>query len=247
VYMHAAAVWNTPQAQLMTRLIPVWAQDGDADHSGETPIMTPMPAVLGPMMWNSSNRMANACLDFWGIPTIEAIVKGNFGVSNATQIRNRLGIGAPYNPDIVQTETNLVDLGALYENVNAKLGATKRNFFRTYMLNDVNSNGIDQVATDERAAVGLTNAQFAAWRAGYTWHAKAGSNSHPTNDINGYTSIAGWLQLPFRSRTGTVTFQQYVFGNWVNGAVNKNDVGPWTIAQELIRDEVRASMQSFKN
>lgn len=246
VFMHAYAIWNTPQADLMTRQIPVWNDHNDLDHTGDTFTNTPLPQVLGPMMWNSSNQMANTCIDFWGANNIVNFCRNTLGASSKTQINHLIGIGRPYSGDTFNS-TTLVDLGNVYENVNGKYGATKLNFFKTYMLNDVNSNGMDAAANDARTALGITNAQWNAWRTSYSWHAKAGSNPCPGKDFNGYSSVGGYLTLPFKdATTGRITVRKYVFGTWVNDAKEINDAGAWASATELIRDEVTASLASFK-
>jgi hypothetical protein len=245
VFMHAYAIWNTPQANLATRQIPVWNDHDDLDHSGDSFTNTALPNVLGPMMLNSSNQMANTCIDFWGANTITSFCRTTLGASTKTQINHLLGLGRPYSGDTFNS-TTLVDLGNVYENVNSLYGTTKLNFFRSNMLNDANSNGIDSAATDARTALGITNTQWNAWRSNYAWHAKAGSNPHPTLDISGYSSAAGYLTLPFRNASGAVTLRNYVFGVWINDAKTTNSAGAWGSATELIRDEVEASLASFK-
>lgn len=245
VFMHAYAIWNTPQANLMTRQIPVWNDHDDLDHTGDSFTNTALPNVLGPMMWNSSNQMANTCIDFWGANNIVNFCRNTLGASSATQINHMIGIGRPYSGDTFNS-TTLVDLGKVYENVNSLYGSVKLNFFKTYMLNDGNSNGIDGPAGDAKALYGLTDSQWSSWRSRYAWHAKAGSNPCPGEDFDGYTSVGGYLTLPFKAADGTITLRNYVFGAWINDAKVKNDAGAWAPAAELIRDEVYASVASFK-
>lgn len=236
VYMHATAIWNTPQANLNTRQIPVWDDHLDNDHTGETPTMTDLPDVLNPMMVVSSNQMANACLDLFGMEFVESICRGNFGVSSKTQIRHKLGAGGPnaFNPF---NETTLVDLGALYENVNKKFGATKRAFFRDNMLNKTSSTTFRGFASQERVALGVSNTNWATWQNLWEWQAKAGG-------ITGYTSIAGWIRLPFRGPTGIISFRDYTFGLFKDDYQN-NSVSVWTDAGELLRDEMNKSLATF--
>ncbi|MGV3614279.1 MAG: hypothetical protein ACO1SV_02985 [Fimbriimonas sp.] len=246
VFMHARAISATAESQLGTREIPVWVDHNDTDHAGDTFTNTPLPAVLWPMMWDSSNQMANTCLDFWGMQGTENYIRSAFGVSDDTQINHFLGIGRPYSGSTFNSAT-LIDLGRVYEGVNKSFSTTRLNFFRTQMINDANSNGIDGPAGEYRTSLGITDSQWSAWRARYQWHAKAGSNEHPSGLWNGYSSIAGHITLPFKSPSGTITTRRYVFGAWVNGADVKNDANPWDAGAELVRDEVRASLLSFKN
>lgn len=248
VFFHATAIWNTPTLQLGTRLIPVWDDHTNPDHSNDVSTPTLLPNVLNLMMMNSNNPRANACLDFFTPNGIEAVIQNNFGVSNRTQFTSRYGVQAPYTSPTPST-TTLTDLGMVYERVRTQFSAAKLAFFRANMLNQNNAgsnNGINAMVQQERASLGLTTPQWDAWRATAGWTAKAGSNSDPVTDFTGFSSIAGWFQLPFRSRTGTVVNQEYVFGNWLNGAKNLNTLGSWNTAAELLRDEVRASMMTFK-
>lgn len=245
VFMHAYAIWNTPSADLETRQIPVWKDHDDLDHKGDTFTNTALPDVLWPMMWDSSNQMANTCIDFWGAANTVNFCRTTLGASTKTQINHLLGIGRPYSGDTFNS-TTLVDLGSVYEKVNGLYGTAKLNFFRNNMINDVNSNGVDGAATDARISLGISNAKWSAWRSGYNWHAKAGSNECPGKEFDGYSSIAGYLTLPFKNADGTVNSRKYVFGTWINDAKVKNDAGAWAAATELIRDEVTASLASFK-
>lgn len=248
VFFHATAIWNTPTNQLNSRTIPVWNDHTNPDHSNDTSTPTALPNVLNLMMMNSNNPRANACLDFFTPAGIEATIQNNFGVSNKTRFTSRYGVQAPYTSPTPST-TTLEDLGKVYETVRTQFSATKLTFFRSNMINQSNgstTSGINWMILQERTAAGLTNAQWNSWRATAAWTAKAGSNSDPDTGFGGYSSVAGWIQLPFRNVRGTVVNQEDVFGNWLNAAKNKNTLGSWNTAAELLRDEVRASMATFK-
>lgn len=242
VLMHATAIWTTPTANLNTRLIPVWDNHTSNNHANETPTQTALPAVVNPMMINSSNQMANACLDFWGMEGTEQICRGNFGMSMKTQIRNKLGLGGPYELDSFN-EATLTDLGAVYENVHKKFNPTKRSFFKTNMLNDINSSTFLAVAVQERDKLGMTGVQFNQWRASWEWMAKAGTI--PFNNTSGYASIAGWLKLPYKGRAG-VTTKAYTFGIFKDDCT-VNTLSIWTAGGELIRDQINESLATFKD
>lgn len=244
-FFHANAIWTTATAQLNTRQIPVWQNHTSNNHAGETPTMTALPNVVQPMMVVSSNQMANACIDFWGADSIESVCRGNFGVSTATQIRNKLGLGGPYNLTSFN-ETTLTDLGSLYENVGKKFSATKFNFFRNNMINDTTSSNFDGTAKQERDALGMNNTQYNAWRASYSWMAKAGSIPYDQDpSINGYESIAGWMKLPYKGRAG-ITYKAFVFGIFKDHTTT-NTLGIWTTSRELMRDAIHESLATFKD
>ncbi|MGV3614280.1 MAG: hypothetical protein ACO1SV_02990 [Fimbriimonas sp.] len=246
VFMHAKAVSATPVANLMTFKMPTWADHNDPDHAGDTFTWTPLPQVLGPMMWNSSNEMANNVLSYYGTNGTENYVRNTFKLSGNTQINHYLGIGRPYSGNTFNS-TTLVDLGKVYEGVHKQFEPARLDFFRKYMLNDANSDGMDAPAIELRESLQITDAQWSAWRPYYTWEAKAGSNSHPTVDISGYSSAAGHMSLPFKNIHGRVEVRKYVFGVWINGAETTNAAGAWGSSRELIRDLVRESLLSFKD
>lgn len=247
VFFHAFAIADTPTAQLNTRLLPVWKDHDDFDHKGDTFTYTALPNVLRPMMLNSSDQMANTCFEFWLPHTIVDFCRNTLGASEGTYINHYFDKGVPYVHDSFPlSATTLTDLGNVYENVNGSYSPAKLGFFRANMLNDANSDGLDAVALDARATLGISNLDWNNWRKGYHWHAKGGSDHRPGTNFNGYSSVAGYLTLPFKNANGTITSRKYVFGTWVNDAKVKNDASAWAAATELIRDEVTASLASFK-
>ena len=66
---------------------------------------------------------------------------------------------------------------------------------------------------------------------------KAGNNSDPDTDVNGYLSICGLFSIPHRVNGANVT-KVYTFGMWINKAtVNTANIG--TQASLLIRAATR--------
>lgn len=236
IFMHVNAVWLTPTANLQTRTIPVWDNHTSNNHNGQTPTYTELPLVLQPMMVPSSNQMANACLDFWGMGNIEATMRSTFGMSNDTQLRSKLGLGGP-NSLSSFTETTLSDFGLVYENAMKKITGTKRTFLRDNMISHASSTAFDAVAIQERNKLGVSVPNYNAWKARREWLAKAGG-------ITGYTSIAGWMRLPFKNAAG-ITFRDYVFGLFKDD-YTQNTESVWTSSPEMMRTQINQSLATYK-
>ena len=193
------------------------------------------------MMWNSSNSDANLLMDTYTIPTIEGIAHNDIGMSNVTQLRNRMGTGGPYGNDEIN-ETTLIDMGRLYQAIqDNRLGGVKTNWLRANMLNETNSGPWNAVIQDERTSLGLSNSEFNDWANRLRYVLKAGNNKD-ANDINGYWSCCGVITLPFRSGA-SVTDRQFLFGHFVNRSTI--NYGGWTMTGEMLREQIRASMATF--
>lgn len=194
------------------------------------------------MMLNSDNPDANLLMDTYTIPTIEAIAHNSLGMSQVTQLRNRMGTGGPYGNDQIN-ETTLVDMGLLYQAIQGnRLGVSKTNWMQTNMLNQTNSGPWNNVINDERADLGLSGAEYNDWLNRLRYVLKAGSNSDG-NDITGYWSVCGVMTLPFKSGE-VVTNRPYVFGHFVNRS-GMDYVQGWNMTAELLREQIRASMATF--
>lgn len=195
------------------------------------------------MMWNSDNADANLLMDTYTIPTIEAIAHNSLGMSQVTQLRNRMGTGGPYGNDQIN-ETTLVDMGLLYQAIQGnRLGVTKTNWLQANMLNQTNSGPWNAVINAERADTGISNSEYSDWLGRLRYVLKAGNNS--SNGINGYWSCCGVMTLPFKSGN-VVTNRPYVFGHFVNRS-GMDYVQGWNLTAELLREQIRASMETFDN
>lgn len=226
VLLHFAGVYNTSSANLSTRLL-----------SG-----SPMQSVHSLMMWNSNNTMANLCLDTYGALYSETVGRSICGMSAVTDFRNRFGTGGPYG-NASFTTTTLVDFGKLYTTVeNGYFATTKNTWFRNNMLNNTNSNPFGSVISSVRSEIAISNANYNDWLGRIRYIYKAGNNSD-SNGVNGYWSLAGSIGVPIRSGN-LVTTKKYVYGHYVNASTISYSGG--TAAAETIREQIRASMLTFK-
>lgn len=193
------------------------------------------------MMMNSDNPDANLLMDTYTIPTIENIAHNSLGMSQVTQLRNRMGTGGPYGNDAIN-ETTLVDMGLLYQAIQGnRLGVTKTNWMQTNMLNQNNSGPWNNVFTSERADSGISGSEYQDWLGRVRYVLKAGSNS--SGNVTGYWSVCGVMTLPFKSGN-LVTNRPYVFGHFVNRS-GTDYVQGWNMTAELLREQIRASMDTF--
>jgi hypothetical protein len=166
-------------------------------------------------------------------------------MSQVTQLRNRFGTGGPYGNDQI-TETTLADFGILYAAIqNGVLGATKTAWLRSNMNNETRSFPWSPTLTSVKNSIGITASKYNTW-AGYLRSInKAGSNAD-SNNINGYWSVAGVITLPFKSGA-TVTLRHFLFGHYVNrSTITYDNANPWKIVAELLREQIQASMTTFK-
>ncbi len=193
------------------------------------------------MMWNSDNADANLLMDTYTIPTIEALAHNTLGMSQVTQLRNRMGTGGPYgNAEI--NETTLEDMGILYQAIQENnLGVAKGNWLRSNMLNQTNSGPWNAVIQSERVSLGLSNAEYNDWLSRLRYALKAGNNSDG-NNINGYWSCCGVITMPYKSNT-VISNRNYLFGHFVNRTTIS--YGGWTMTGEMLREQIRASMTTF--
>jgi len=195
------------------------------------------------MMMNSDNPDANLLMDTYTIPVIENIAHNSLGMSQVTQLRNRMGTGGPYGNDQIN-ETTLVDMGKLYQAIQGnRLGVAKTNWMQNNMLNQTNSGPWNAVINDERSDSGISNSEYQDWLGRVRYVLKAGSNS--SGNITGYWSVCGVMTLPFKSGN-VVTNRPYVFGHFVNRS-SIDYVPGWTMTGELLREQIRASMDTFNN
>lgn len=224
--IHYTGAYDTAASQLNTRTI-----------SG-----TPMVTWHQLMMYNSDNDAANLLMDTYTIDRLEDLAHNVLGMSATTQMRNRFGTGGPYGNDEI-TETTLSDLALLHTGIrNGSLGSTKTTWLRNNMNNETRSFPWSTVVSQTRTSLGISSTNYNSWASYVTSLNKAGNNDDP-NGVTGYWSVAGSLTLPFRS-SSLVVKRTYLFGHYVNRSTVHYDDG-WTLTAELLREQIRASMQSF--
>jgi hypothetical protein len=225
--LHYTAIWDTPTSQLNTRTL-----------GGQS-----MTNVLSTMMLDSNNTSANIVLDTYGSTILETLGRACCGMTTTTQIRNRFGTGGPYtNPAF--TETTLVDLGGIYRAVQTgRLDATKTAYFRNNMLNETRAFPWENVFQSVRSEIGISTSRYNDFRSRVRSLLKAGSNEQ--NGTNGYWSIAGVLRLPNRSGNVVVS-RDWLFGHFVNGSTIDYRQEGWDVTAELLREQIREAMLTFK-
>lgn len=228
--IHYVGAWRTPAGELNTRLV-----------AG-----LPMVTLHRAMMYNSDNPSSNTLMDAYSILVLETVAHSLLGMSQTTQIRNRFGTGGPYGNPNNYTETTLADFSRLYAAIqNSALGATKTAWMRSNMLNETRAFPWSTVIGQVRSEIGISTARYNDWRGRLRSVLKAGNNAD-SNDVNGYWSIAGVLTLPFKGST-TVVNKHFTFGHFVNrSTVSYTGTQANAIVGEMLREQIRQSMLTFR-
>lgn len=194
------------------------------------------------MMFNSDNPDSNLLMDTYTVPTIESYAHSSLGMSQVTQLNNQFGFYGPYG-DPPFNATTLVDMGKLYSAIRGNLlGTTKSNWLMTNMKNQDTSTEFDPTFADERARVGLSTAEFNDWRSRVLYIYKGGNSADPNTSVNGYWTVCGAMTLPFKNGNLIVS-RPYLFGHFVNRSTE--DYTGFATMRELLREQIRASMQTF--
>lgn len=194
------------------------------------------------MMFNSDNPDTNLLMDTYTVPTIESYAHSSLGMSQITQLNHYFGFDGPYgNPPF--NATTLVDMGKLYSAIRGnKLGTTKSSWLMTNMKNQETSNEFDSTFSDERTTVGLSAAEYSDWRSRVLYIYKGGNSADPNTGANGYWTVCGVMTLPFKSGI-LISNRPYLFGHFVNRSTE--DYIGFATMRELLREQIRASMQTF--
>lgn len=224
--IHYTGAATTGTLQLNTRLI-----------NGQT-----MVSRHRNMMFNSDNPDTNLLMDTYTVPTIESYAHSSLGMSQVTQLNNYFGFGGPYgNPPF--NATTLVDMGKLYAAIRGnQLGVTKSNWLISNMKNQSTSDEFDSTFTDERTRVGLSAGEYSDWRSHVLYIYKGGNSADPNNGVNGYWTVCGVMTLPFKGGS-LISNRPYLFGHFVNRSTE--DYIGFATMRELLREQIRASMQTF--
>jgi Beta-lactamase enzyme family len=224
--IHYTGAATTATTSLNTRLI-----------SGQT-----MLSRHRNMMFNSDNPDSNLLMLTYTIPTIESYAHSSLGMSQVTQLNNQFGFGGPYG-DPPYNATTLVDMGKLYSAIRGNfLGVTKSNWLMTNMKNQGTSDEFDSTFTDERTRVGLSATEYSDWRSRVLYIYKGGNSADPNSGANGYWTVCGVMTLPFKGGS-LIANRPYLFGHFVNRSTE--DYSGFATMRELLREQIRASMQTF--
>lgn len=218
----------------LTDLVTVYenASQSCADtHTGHTGVRRSLSSSLRRMMESSNNQDTNAIQEFFGGGSastgrsrIMSFVRNEAGVGTGTQLVHKLGCGgASNNPSNLIT---LNDMANLYDAVAAGtlFDDDTREDFYDLMLE---GRFIDAII-DAEAPAGVNTATF---KAGVVMAHKAGS-------VPDHQSVAGWVRLP--TATGN---REYVYGLYTELG-DANSV--WTGASELLRQEIRSALATFR-
>ena len=192
---------------------------------------------LKAMMETSDNRWTQAMRVRFGEANLNTTAQA-LGM-NDTLLQHRIGCAGDAIAE--PNGLTLLDLGKLYEAVanGYLLTNANRNTFYSLMSDSLGSD-LTAIIDQEAAALGLNNSAINSFKASVDTAAKAGKYG-----LNGetYTSIGGWIKLPFESG-GVVTYKEYVFGVFFNQADSVTG-SVWTYRAELLREQIRAALQTF--
>jgi hypothetical protein len=195
---------------------------------------------LEAMMETSDNRWTQAMRVRFGEANLNTTA-GALGMSD-TLLQHRIGCAGGADGAIAEpNQLTLVDIGKLYEAVASDylLSNANRDTFYSLMSNGLSSD-LTSVIDQEAAALGLSNSAIDSFKGGVDTAAKAGKYG-----LNGktYTSIGGWIKLPFQSG-GRTTYKEYVFGVFFHEADSVTG-NVWTYRAELLREQIRAALETF--
>jgi hypothetical protein len=204
------------------------------------PAAADLQVGLKAMMEQSDNRWTQAMRVRFGEANLNATAQA-LGMTN-TLLRHRLGCGAGADGAIAEPHRlTLTDIGKLYEAVanGFLLTTTNRNNFYSLMSDGI-SGDLETVINQEAATLGLTASELTSFKSQVSTAAKAGGYSLAGKT---YTSIGGWIKLPFKSGT-TTTAREYVFGVFFHDA-NSVTGSVWGYRAELLREQIRAALSTF--
>lgn len=202
------------------------------------PVNESLSNVLRAMMENSDNARTYAVESRFGRASINATAQ-QLGLVD-TVMNHTLGCGVPHN------WTTLRDLGRLHELVaNGSLGSQRADFeSRMLEFGDSYAGGaLNTVLVEEATAAGLSATQYASFRANCRQVFKGGS--YGGNGL-AWRCWGSWIALPFFENS-SIQLREYVTGSFVDSSTNASnaDLAFNRGAAEVLRDEVRAAMQSW--
>jgi hypothetical protein len=221
--------------------------DGSCPNDDPPYTVKSLMETLGGMMWRSDNNDTRAVELRYGRTAINDTMQSLVGMTD-TAIGRRMGcVGPPFN------ETTLADMGRLYEGVaqGLYLDAYHRDVFYLLMLHENSDprgwfgsdleNLIHEVATDlgvPGAAADYWDGTRLAWKAG--WDTMPAEEGGPNVY---YRSVAGWVSLPWECAGPRSLRKDFVFGLFVNWAVD--EAHSWDCINatvEMFREQVAAGL-----
>lgn len=242
IHYHALDQVRLGNAALSDNLTVYTGTNGSCPQS-TNPVTESLSSVLSQMMRGSDNNRTLAAETRFGRAAINATATV-LGLGS-TAINHQLGCGGP-----VANRLSLADIGRLHELVaNGSLGSRRTDFYNLMLnFNDNYAGGeLNNVIQQEAAAVGLTGAQLTGFRSECRVAFKGGAYTFlgPTRE---YRSWGAYVLLPFYTNTGIVG-HEYVTGSFVDGASDGNNANTAFNrgAAEVLRDEIRAAMTTWRN
>jgi hypothetical protein len=205
-----------------------------------SPAVGTLRTGLQAMMEQSDNRWTQAMRVRFGEANLNATAQA-LGMTN-TLLRHRLGCGDGSDGAVAEPHRlTLTDIGRLYEGVanGYLLTSSRRNTFYSLMVDGLDSN-LNAIIDQEAASLGLSATKISNFKSRVRTAAKPGFY---TLNSRIYTSLGGWIKLPFKSGT-TYTPREYVFGVFFHNATSVSG-SVWTHRAELLREQIRAALQTF--
>lgn len=205
------------------------------------PISEDMSTVLTLMMQQSDNNRTMAIRDRFGASNINATAV-QLGMTNS-QIVHTLGCGGP-----PPNSMSLVDGTLLHEAVANGFVGSQRQALYDHMLTDVSAFGANQLGAiidQEAAAVGLSSFELADFKALMKMAYKGGSYGYGA-PLAYYYSVLSYVKIPFLSG-GDLIEREYVGSIFIHAGSNENAMiaAMDTASAELLRDEIRAAVQTW--
>jgi hypothetical protein len=246
--MHAHAMHEILLgAASLTEILTVWTGiSGNSCPIYTGPIIESMTTVLADMMMNSDNNRTMAIRDRFGEGNIN-FTAASLGMTS-TLLQHTLGCG---NEAMVSPNSlSLVDGGRLHEAVaNGYLGGFRQEFY-DHMLTSVSGYGGNRLGTiidQEGAALGLSTLVMNDFKSRMAMAYKGGSYGYG-NPLDYYWSVLAWSEIPFISG-GAVVSKEYVSGIFIHDNSSSTIIGSTMdeASAELLRDEIRAALQTWKN
>lgn len=194
------------------------------------------------MMQNSHNGATRAIEDHFGRANLNAFASGPAGLPN-TVINHSIGCGAPPNV------TTGLDMTNLYERiVNGTFftsGWRDELFSRMNSANGFSS-GLTEVISEEAASTGLTTGELQSFRNAVDSAFKRGGYTY---DGDEYSSVAGWISIPFKSvvlGNWITTHREYVFASFVHAGQNPGaDEVAYGARAEMMREQIGEALLSW--
>jgi hypothetical protein len=199
------------------------------------------------MLRASHNGRTRTLEDLFGRATLNSFAAQNGGTLN-TQINHYIGCGAPPNT------TSSFDMTRFYERIanGALFSTTWRDELFALMINlaSYGFNGsafglLGSIINTEAADTDLTTAERNAFRAAVQSAYKAGGYTYEGLK---YSSVAGWVSLPFKVFQGgnwNTVERQYTFASFVHGGASPGDEVAYSTRSEMLREQIREALESW--